>query len=81
MGGKAMSARTTMLAHSLRGLLSHAGGSRVAKALLSWDSMATCARELAVKASGSGLDLEPKKPATRNSAIRIRNERALSYSL
>ena len=63
VGGKAMTARTTMLVHALRGLLAHAGESRVAKALLGWDSMAACARELAAKASGSGLDLEPTEAA------------------
>ena len=57
LGGKALAARSSMIAHVGRGLLARAGGSRAAKALLGWNSVAACARELATRARGAGLSL------------------------
>ena len=58
LGGRALAARSSMAAHVLRGILARMGSARVAKALLGWDSMAACARELVAKARGFGFVLE-----------------------
>ena len=63
LGGKALAARSSMFVHVLRGMLSRAGGSRVAKALLGWNSAAACARELVARMRGVGLDLSPAEAA------------------
>ena len=57
LGGKALAARSSMVAHVLRELLARAGSTRVAKALLRWNALAACSRELVAKVRGSGLDL------------------------
>ena len=59
LGGKELVARSSMLAHVLRGMLSRAGNSRVAKVLLGWDSAAACSRELVARVRGVGFDLSP----------------------
>ena len=63
LGGRALVARSSMAAHVLRGVLAQVGSTRAAKALLGWDCLAACARELVAKARDVGFGLEPSEAA------------------
>ncbi len=62
-GGSTLAIRSTMFARALRGLLARAGTSRVAKALLGWNSLAACARELVTKTRDAGFALDLSEAA------------------